>query len=355
MSVAKITEITSTSKKSFADAVESGIKRASKTIRGISGAWVADQEVIGQGRQGHRVQGPPEADLRARRQEIAGKQSGLPRRRQPAQSTGVSVDDYCTLVVFAGRCWPRLRPLRTWPGQHRASLLLLRPPPALAADDSRRRCWSSRRKATRLFVLDVRTPEEFAAGHVPGAVNVPHDQLASRLAEVPKDKDVVLYCQSGTSRRTRCRRAARRMATRGCRTSKATCRRGCRTAARSRAATQPGPRRARDERGQRLTRPQPPSAWSRSAIRSSTCSRPIDIRSRPCGVRLCGPSIDARCSIRLSTPPRLVARVKSLRAPRRPRIASARRPALRPTARRRSHRSSAAARSHGPGGRGSPA
>ena len=45
MSVAKITEITSTSKKSFADAVESGVKRASKTIHGISGAWVADQEV----------------------------------------------------------------------------------------------------------------------------------------------------------------------------------------------------------------------------------------------------------------------------------------------------------------------
>ena len=45
MSVAKVTEITSTSKKSFADAVDSGIKRASKTIRGISGAWVADQEV----------------------------------------------------------------------------------------------------------------------------------------------------------------------------------------------------------------------------------------------------------------------------------------------------------------------
>jgi hypothetical protein len=46
MSVAKITEITATSKKSFNDAVESGIKRASKTIRGISGAWVADQEVV---------------------------------------------------------------------------------------------------------------------------------------------------------------------------------------------------------------------------------------------------------------------------------------------------------------------
>jgi flavin-binding protein dodecin len=45
MSVAKITEITSTSKTSFDDAVQSGIRRASKTIRGITGAWVADQEV----------------------------------------------------------------------------------------------------------------------------------------------------------------------------------------------------------------------------------------------------------------------------------------------------------------------
>jgi len=51
--------------------------------------------------------------------------------------------------------------------------------------------------ADHLFVLDVRTPEEFAAGHVPGAVNISHEQLASRLAEVPKDKDVVLYCRSG--------------------------------------------------------------------------------------------------------------------------------------------------------------
>ncbi len=45
MTVAKISEITATSKKSFDDAVQNGIKRASKTIHGISGAWVADQEV----------------------------------------------------------------------------------------------------------------------------------------------------------------------------------------------------------------------------------------------------------------------------------------------------------------------
>jgi phage shock protein E len=48
-----------------------------------------------------------------------------------------------------------------------------------------------------LFLLDVRTPQEYAEGHIAGAVNVPYDQLASRLAEVPKDKDVVLYCRSG--------------------------------------------------------------------------------------------------------------------------------------------------------------
>ena len=48
-----------------------------------------------------------------------------------------------------------------------------------------------------LFVLDVRSPQEYAAGHVPGAVNVPHDELASRLREVPRDKDVVVYCRTG--------------------------------------------------------------------------------------------------------------------------------------------------------------
>jgi rhodanese-related sulfurtransferase len=53
------------------------------------------------------------------------------------------------------------------------------------------------KKDPSLFVLDVRTPKEFAEGHVPGAVNVPYDQVASQLAQIPKDKDVVLYCRSG--------------------------------------------------------------------------------------------------------------------------------------------------------------
>lgn len=45
MSVARITEIKSTSNKGFEDAIESGIKRASKTLQNIRGAWVQDQEV----------------------------------------------------------------------------------------------------------------------------------------------------------------------------------------------------------------------------------------------------------------------------------------------------------------------
>lgn len=45
MSVARVTEIISTSEKSFDDAVASGIKRANKTLDNIKSAWVADQEV----------------------------------------------------------------------------------------------------------------------------------------------------------------------------------------------------------------------------------------------------------------------------------------------------------------------
>lgn len=46
MSVARVTEIKSTSAKSFEDAIEAGIAKASKTIRDIKGAWVAEQEVV---------------------------------------------------------------------------------------------------------------------------------------------------------------------------------------------------------------------------------------------------------------------------------------------------------------------
>ena len=45
MAVAKVTEIISSSPKSFADAVEKGIARADKTLKNVRGAWIADQKV----------------------------------------------------------------------------------------------------------------------------------------------------------------------------------------------------------------------------------------------------------------------------------------------------------------------
>ncbi len=47
------------------------------------------------------------------------------------------------------------------------------------------------------LLLDVRTAEEFASGHLPGAVNISLQDLPSRLGEVPVDQPVVLYCRSG--------------------------------------------------------------------------------------------------------------------------------------------------------------
>ena len=46
MSVARVTEISATSSKSFEDAIALGIARASKTLRNVSGAWVKEQKVL---------------------------------------------------------------------------------------------------------------------------------------------------------------------------------------------------------------------------------------------------------------------------------------------------------------------
>jgi len=46
MSIARITELTCSSPKSFDDALEKGIKRATKTLRNVTSAWIQDQEVI---------------------------------------------------------------------------------------------------------------------------------------------------------------------------------------------------------------------------------------------------------------------------------------------------------------------
>jgi rhodanese-related sulfurtransferase len=49
------------------------------------------------------------------------------------------------------------------------------------------------------LILDVRSPEEYAAGHVPTAANIPHTELENRLDELQADhnQEIVVYCESG--------------------------------------------------------------------------------------------------------------------------------------------------------------
>jgi NADPH-dependent 2,4-dienoyl-CoA reductase/sulfur reductase-like enzyme/rhodanese-related sulfurtransferase len=49
----------------------------------------------------------------------------------------------------------------------------------------------------RHFLVDVRTAQEFAVGHIPGAVNIPVDELRSRLPTLPRDREIAVYCQVG--------------------------------------------------------------------------------------------------------------------------------------------------------------
>ncbi len=48
-----------------------------------------------------------------------------------------------------------------------------------------------------VYLLDVRTPGEYARGRIPGSVLVTMNQVPSRLAEIPKDRKVVVVCASG--------------------------------------------------------------------------------------------------------------------------------------------------------------
>ncbi|KWW97958.1 ArsR family transcriptional regulator [Carbonactinospora thermoautotrophica] len=50
-------------------------------------------------------------------------------------------------------------------------------------------------RAGDVVVLDVRPAEEYAAGHIPGAVSIPLPELAQRLAELPADREIVAYCR----------------------------------------------------------------------------------------------------------------------------------------------------------------
>lgn len=54
-----------------------------------------------------------------------------------------------------------------------------------------------------VFILDVRTEEEYAAGHIKGSTllavqDIPKQELAEKLKEIPKDRKILVYCRSGS-------------------------------------------------------------------------------------------------------------------------------------------------------------
>jgi rhodanese-related sulfurtransferase len=49
----------------------------------------------------------------------------------------------------------------------------------------------------RPFLLDVRSEEEFAGGTIPGAVNIPIDELRKQLDKLPRDREIAAFCQVG--------------------------------------------------------------------------------------------------------------------------------------------------------------
>lgn len=61
---------------------------------------------------------------------------------------------------------------------------------AIGAEELARRL-----RAGTVTVLDVRPAEEFAAGHIAGAVSIPHDELVRRMREIPRGREVVAYCR----------------------------------------------------------------------------------------------------------------------------------------------------------------
>lgn len=47
------------------------------------------------------------------------------------------------------------------------------------------------------FLVDVRTPQEFAEGHVPGSVNIPLDEVSNQVSKFKNKTNIIVFCRSG--------------------------------------------------------------------------------------------------------------------------------------------------------------
>jgi len=54
-------------------------------------------------------------------------------------------------------------------------------------------------------LLDVRRPDERAKGFIPGSIHIPLDELRARMSELPRDREIIVHCQSGQRSYFACR------------------------------------------------------------------------------------------------------------------------------------------------------
>ncbi|WP_211183419.1 rhodanese-like domain-containing protein [Thalassotalea sp. Y01] len=88
----------------------------------------------------------------------------------------------CMLVMFNANAYHKQQPVSP-----------------LAADIEQQQLIDLQQSDEQFLLLDVRTAEEFQEGHIPGAVNISHTELAANLQKLEsyKDKNIVVYCRSG--------------------------------------------------------------------------------------------------------------------------------------------------------------
>ncbi|MGG3890888.1 rhodanese-like domain-containing protein [Metabacillus fastidiosus] len=63
----------------------------------------------------------------------------------------------------------------------------------LSSDDLKEKI----KKDKNLVLIDVRKPAEYSQGHIQNAINIPLPQLRRRVKEIPRDKEILIYCRNG--------------------------------------------------------------------------------------------------------------------------------------------------------------
>ncbi|HEU5375105.1 MAG TPA: rhodanese-like domain-containing protein [Ktedonobacteraceae bacterium] len=159
------------------------------------------------------------------------------RAGMPAENLGVVL--YNQACFYASNGWPekalqllpealQLRPTLIEWSQHDSDLAGLHNDPAFQAifADPRLKApvsvlisphelFGSLASDALPLIIDVRGASEYAAGHVQGAINIPLGQLASKLAQIPKDRQVVTYCNMHHRGESRGERGAAQLRERG--------------------------------------------------------------------------------------------------------------------------------------------